>query len=141
MRNVLIIIMLLLNLGTLSAAQQLYCIDNSKDLTIVSEIKGYHLIELFMMSDRGSVVIDNSYVLNPSESTDMYQSSRFRPADISYPVYHLGQKGGCMYLMALPGGDMREDDFVGLIHRKGKQCETTIEIEINCRVIVEGMSY
>lgn len=109
-----------------SSATQLVC-QSVANQTIKADMNGYTLSKIHVKFENKNWSYNN--IISETESYDMFKSHKFKPT-FSYPVYSLGTIEGCSYILALPGGDMRNDQFTGLLFVGGK-C-TQDEIELDC---------
>lgn len=122
----LIMFSLMSTISYANLTQKLNCRSEASQ-TIKADMTGYTLSNIEVKSQTKNWTYKN--VLASSKSYDMFESENFSPL-FPYPVYSLGSVEGCSYLLALPGGDMRNHQFTGLLFIGGKCAQK--EIELNC---------
>lgn len=121
-----IILSLTSTISYASSATQLVC-HSVTNQTIKADMSGYTLSKIQVKS--GNKNWSHNNIISGTDSYDMFKSQKFEPT-FSYPVYSLGTVEGCSYILALPGGDMRNDQFTGLLFVGGKCAQN--EIELDC---------
>lgn len=87
---------------------------------------GYNLSEVTFLRKYD---VKNIINLPFKNSYDMFRSNSFNPV-MPYPVYSIGSIRNCYYLLALPGGYMRDDNFTGLL-KTSMACGG--EIDLDCK--------
>lgn len=125
--NKLLIIVSLLSMSVASYAgskQGLAC--NSKGITLKAQLSGYNLTNIDLKIETNQWNI--SYVLTSTQSYDMFNSQKFSP-EMPYPTYSFSNKNAQEYILALPGGDMRNYQFTALLFVNDTYQK---EIELNC---------
>lgn len=89
------------------ADQKLNC--EGEGFRLSANLSGYQMSNMTFFVKSSQILASDSVTYRKSQ--DQFSSQRFDPY-IEYPIYKLSN----MFYLSLPGGDMREGNFVGLLH-------------------------
>lgn len=123
MKTLLILILSFLSLLSFASSEQKLTCTNGSAIYIRANLNGYQISNL-KISIQGEIS-QLKYIMTATESYDMYLSKKFNP-ETPYPTYSFYINDNNQYVLSLPGGDMRNFIFVGLLSINGN------ETELNC---------